>query len=238
MSTFENLNNLENEANQNTYESRFVYGLVEIKKKLSHYGIEKHLFSNYNSPLSKFKSLPTDTKIQIINNLQNYIRALSSLDELENPQEKNSLNLFWLFMRELGFKSTSDLFSHLKFDDVLELYNQSGVQIFCSMNFFNLCSYSYEEIFSYSWFDLYNREVPITQELIDITTDASTGKTKNIRLLSIEPHYVTENHDGKIKFKTKIKQKLIAPLMYIGGGAAGFIHCFEVISHEKFMLDN
>ncbi|NJL24241.1 MAG: hypothetical protein HC902_03040 [Calothrix sp. SM1_5_4] len=78
-------------------------------------------------------------------------------------------------MRELGLRPTADLFGELDKSDIIEIYSEEHIQLFRTFNMFECISYSLDELFSYEWWDLFQRDPAITEQLTQVAISLATA---------------------------------------------------------------
>lgn len=200
--------------------------VLTLSNILLQLGIEKPAFSDEKA-LEKFNSLDEQAQLRIFRNYERYVSAASNMMTRDPQALKNNLNLFWYFIKELGFRSSSDLFSHLSPSDIVEIYDSSGIQLYCSLNFFPLTSYSLEEIICFGWDELYKRDTDLTETIYRDVGHVLSGQCKQVYFLSIPEHEVREIF-GPQKYVTKIKQKFFAPLFDKNNNVCAFVHAFNL----------
>ena len=110
-----------------------------------------------NGDVHKFKRLSLSQKISTLRNLKKYISMYSSTLE-ERIEPENEAQLLWYALAQWKLTPTSDIFTKIKETDYIEVYNTDNLQIHRSFNYFQLSSYSVEDILVYPWTDLYERD--------------------------------------------------------------------------------
>lgn len=61
-------------------------------------------------------------------------------------------------------------------EHVVEIFDESHVQVYRSVNCFNLCNYSLLELSSYPWFELYERPPAFEQRYLEMGVKMAAGK--------------------------------------------------------------
>jgi hypothetical protein len=93
-----------------------------------------------------------------------YIQIVSELKEdLDRPF--NEKQLAWMALRALGFVPPSDLFNRIGDDDLIEIYDRSGIQCYRSFSFAKFTTYSLEELMFNPWHILFKRQTEINKIL-------------------------------------------------------------------------
>ncbi len=112
--------------------------------------------------LRHFTALKHDQRVQCLDLLRNYVDVLSSADN-EGLDLTDSPLLTFKMIRKMGLTAPSDIFDKMTRDCVVELYNRDNIQIFRNLRFFEICSYTIEDIICREWWKLYSREDEITR---------------------------------------------------------------------------
>lgn len=119
-----------------------------------------------------FASLPMERQAQIMSNFSTYIRILSENLEPEvdrTPGVREVARLKWA-LNQFGLKvKSNDVFNIVSLDDVIELYNLQGIQLYRNVRFFKVCSYNLLDLSVNSWETLYDKPSHVleaTQKLI------------------------------------------------------------------------
>lgn len=187
------------------------------------------------SPMTKgthfesFTRLGPTHQLKLIKDLQNYIQICQKAEEEEGISvNSNDHSLTWYAMKAMGLRPSSQLFEHLEEDDIVEIYNTAGIQIFRSVSFFSLVSYSLEEVLTYEWSQLYHRDPEITKVLEKIFMDVALGK-KDLVKGEVPEHYVSEIFSGK-EGRRKMRHNLAAPLFSNNNQIGGVIVAFKIVS--------
>ena len=119
----------------------------------------KYIRSTSDRRLLFFNRLIPTQKKSVIQSLQTFVticqKSIASGNEL-----KDSRQLLWYAMKELGLTFDSQLFESIKNTDTIEIYNKENIQIFRNFNFYQHSSYSIEDLFCRPWMDLFRRADP------------------------------------------------------------------------------
>ena len=174
----------------------------------------------YRDGLPYFSKLTVQQKESVVQHLR-FFHDLC-LDQVgEGYKLKDSLSFTWRAFRKLGLTPPSDLFHAVTDEHIVEIYSSENVQLFRNFNFFNVCSYSLEELHSLEWWSLYRRDPKITQMMFGAAEMIFTGQIKTCFPPNLGPHVVEElSSTGKLRmeynvdlagplFKNKIPQAVI-----------------------------
>lgn len=125
-------------------------------------------------------------------NIRHRLEFLRLYDEILAAQQNGgeSLNdhkaLTWKFLKKMGYAPTSDIFERLADADILEIFDTEGNQLFRNLNYFDVVSFSVEDLVSLNWKRDYKRDRKLTLSLIEL----------NCRL--VMGHFPTTYDCGKI----------------------------------------
>lgn len=105
---------------------------------------------------------------------------------------KDSLSLTWRCIKALNLTPRSDLFSYLTNDHVVEIYSRDHIQLFRNLKFFEICSYTLEELLSNEWWVLYHRDENITQKIFQEAQKIFSGEVKTTFEPEVPRHILRE----------------------------------------------
>ncbi|HVK61457.1 MAG TPA: hypothetical protein VM432_07900 [Bdellovibrionales bacterium] len=146
-------------------------------------------YSHESVPLFNDKS--DSEQNLIIENLRDYLHICeNTLDRGYSP--KTDGQLLWSALRRFNLRPTSDLFQYIGSGNVIEIHTAEAIQIFRNFGFFELCSYSLEDLYCRPWSDLYQRDKDIEKQLIGCTMQMFSGKVNSTVRLNVERHTITE----------------------------------------------
>jgi hypothetical protein len=174
-----------------------------------------------NPALLHCRKLTPEQQTQALSRLTVYYKIMSTATEAK-IELRDDKSLLWWALKEFKLRPTSDILDKLDEGDVIEVYDSNFVQIYRNFQFFRICSYTLEELFSYEWPVLFDREAHITESLIkDCMKVLSSPERKTIRF-EVADHIIRENFSPK-KFHIKAVHKVISPLFDTVGQVAAFV---------------
>ncbi|MNL45597.1 hypothetical protein D3C87_1682560 [compost metagenome] len=124
---------------------------------------------------------------------------------------KDSPSFTWRALRKLGYTPTSDLFEQITDDHVIEVYSKDSVQVFRNLNFFQFCSYTFEEILSLEWWNLFDRSEAMSQKIFDATVKVFSGECRVNFDPEVPNHFVRETQSAD-RLTMEFTMQLIGPL--------------------------
>src|SRR5262249_40931867 len=104
--------------------------------------------------------------------------------------------LLRLALKELGLSIDPDFFKTIKRSDIVEVYDDNHIQVFRSFNFFRMCNYNLDDILAHEWFELYQRDESITNEIMTNISAHMSGAT-TITTCRIPEHILRERFSGE-----------------------------------------
>lgn len=120
------------------------------------------------------------------------------------------LKFVWSILKKFKMCPPADLIGKLDVSNYIEIRDNRGVQIFGNFNFLKVLSYSVEELFWYSWDELFSRDEKITQlimqEFIKSVTTATQPFDPNI-----SEHTCWETR-SRGKHSAKVKMLMFSPI--------------------------
>ena len=165
-----------------------------------------------SADLPLFSKLDQDTQLRVLASLRDYYAVL-----MESSQEGTSLRdtpvLVWKMLKRLGLTPTDDLFSYISHEKVVEIYNLENVQIFRNFRFFEICSYTLEELFCKQWWELFRRDDTITQQIFAVAAAVYGGETKGSAVPQVGTHLL-EEICSPLSFKMEVDIDCLSPLYH------------------------
>ena len=129
----------------------------------------------------------------------------------ENQDVRNPASVVWAAFRMLQILPPSNFFDKLADDDVIEFYSKDGYHLFANFRFFDLCSYTIEQIYSSPWPELWHREEAALTELQQAVGRCLAEDCNDTIMISGKPHRVRELA-SPFKYELSYSLKGIAPI--------------------------
>lgn len=165
-----------------------------------------------------FTSFPSEKKKKTIRDFSHYSSLyLPVLQQEGSPNEDG--RLIWAAVKKLGLRPCSDFFDQLDESDVVEFYSAQNLQIFHNINFFELCSYSFLEIFSYPYTELWKREPGALEETKRAASDCFSGRINRTFDPKCSKHYIVEAF-SEDAYLIEMQFRKFSPLFDEGGAVA------------------
>lgn len=167
-------------------------------------------FRSYLPGLPYFTLLSQEQKERVVKAMQ-FQYDLYMEHVAEGYKLKDSPSLTWRALRKFGYVPTSDLFEKIRDHHVIEVYSSESVQIFRNLNFFQYCSYTFEEIHSLEWFNLFERPVTISSQILEATKKLFTGERRDNFDPQVPMHIVRETQSIDL-LQMEFKVDILGPL--------------------------
>ncbi len=136
-------------------------------------------------------------------------RQLFEMSSLPGSPPVNEKKLLWLALKLLKFIPSSDLMNMITDDDFVEVFVGSR-QVYRSFNYYDICSYSFDELESLPWENLFRREdTSIFEAMVKEATAAI--QTKKM-VYSQTPEHIVSETSSPFQNKIKYKLKYIIPI--------------------------
>ncbi|MEK6774203.1 MAG: hypothetical protein AABY64_09695 [Bdellovibrionota bacterium] len=192
--------------------------------------------SYHTSYLKDYSKLSSHQKKSALRDSQKYLECLtaSELVEPATDDDRDTPDLgqsLWFALRHFGLRPTSDLFELLSMNDAVEIYNAEGIQVWRNLKFMEVCSYTLEEIFCYTWQDRYTRSEAATVQIMDVISKFSTISPKSIKC-GIK-NLLHEKFSVK-KLTIDVTHEMLSPVFNSLNAVGGFV----VTSKVKILQPN
>ena len=216
----------------------FVAGLLDLSKAMSAAGSPQVLFTeeDIHSPTwDLFDQMNDGQQKKILNDFEVYAGLMKSVIAANKDFSDNTSTL-WAAIKALGVMPSSDLFTNLEPDDVIEIYRNDNLQVFRNMRFHNICSYHLHDLFIRSWPDLFVRDEYITGEIVKAAISVFQGvdmdKFENLDYLT--KHNLFEK-DSPGMYVMEMQLRFISPLKDKAGNILYAVAAskVEVVKQEK-----
>lgn len=133
-----------------------------------------------------------DKKLRILQDLKNWKAILvASNVSFDNVDE---LNLASKALNHFNFRLKKHDWQDVCQNQIIEIYNPQGIQLYRSLNFFNTCGYSLLDLCVTEWFVLWERPTSIINRIHAIVNDVMTGNFLGGDV-GIGSHLIRETYD-------------------------------------------
>lgn len=137
---------------------------------------------------------------------------------------KDSATMTWYALRKLNLVFSSDLFQYIHDKNVIEIYDRDNVQIFRNFHFFDVSSYTLEDLLCRPWTDLFHRaNGEHTQSIIETCKKFYTKElTTTVPLSHVGTHRIIES-DSPFSFEVDAIVDFLSPVYDKSRYPSGFI---------------
>jgi hypothetical protein len=175
---------------------------------------------------SRFNELPIQAQPLIIDGLEAFLNLCLSAEKEGAELRGDSHPAAWWVIRKLGWRPLSDVFSNIRSGDTIEIYDKNHVQVFRSFNMFRCISYSLDELVTYDWPLLYEREAWIQDMMLKMGQRLVTEPNVGTILNPFPDHSVTERFSMKRR-QAYCTSRLVSPLYDGNGKVSGYMNVLK-----------
>lgn len=173
----------------------------------------------HESHLPHFSALSSEKKRQACHDIKCYLQSLEAvLAGNGSLRDKRSL---WTALKFFGFTPTSDIFELINAEDAIEIYNAEGLQIWRNLGFMEVCSYSLEEVFCYTWQERYERHPEAMSKLVTILENMKTDRPP--RTVRADVNNMLVEVFSMEKLIIDVHHEYMSPVMDSDRQMAGFV---------------
>ncbi|MBV2168475.1 MAG: hypothetical protein KUL82_07190 [Bdellovibrio sp.] len=161
----------------------------ELSSYIEQEGLSVRPYSSENLPY--FLQLPQQTQEEVTDQLHDYLSICKNVYK-DGHQLKETSFFIRKALEYYQFDHDPKLFEYIEHPrHIAEFYNLRSTQFFRTLNFFEVTSYTIEDIYCRKWVDLYERDEEITQMMYEKVMDLVRGRSKGNIFVSRE-HVVKE----------------------------------------------
>lgn len=180
-----------------------------------------------NSP-SHFAALSEEAQAKVLHHFEPYVETCEQ-SILHRESLLFGKQFLWRVFQKLGLHPSSALLDRIEDGDIVEIYTASYVQVFRSLSFFPICSYTLDDLLCRPFWELFHREPELLARMMTTTEKVVEGKVDNILNWDIEDHWVNEIQ-SPAPFQAKVRYKCLSPLRNDAGETIAFVNIFRVLS--------
>jgi hypothetical protein len=184
----------------------------------------------FDSPeLLHFSILSSEQQLCVLRTINHSLGVFAEMKEA-GESLRDSPRLLWRSLRHLGWRPRSDVFDKIEDEDVIEVYSAEKTGLFRNLVFYENVSYSIEDLFSRSVFELTWREPRFVELSMGVFERVFSGEVRETIAAGIEKHLLRETSSPE-KLELMIDLKWISPL-HIEGELGGILAVsrFEMLS--------
>ncbi|PIS10465.1 MAG: hypothetical protein COT73_09235 [Bdellovibrio sp. CG10_big_fil_rev_8_21_14_0_10_47_8] len=194
------MSNLDTVKAESEY-SKFLQVAQKIQSLAEILGIKVEPQNTETQPF--FLNLALADQRAALERLKIYCDLFTDVTQSEVPAKFSEKKLLWMALSRLRLLPSADLMSLIGDDDLIEVFVGSR-QVYRSFNYYNICSYSLDELESLPWEILFSvRDPKITAQIMSEVQEALI--TKKVVQSGTPLHVVQETSSA---FKNKIEYQL------------------------------
>ncbi|MFM6927530.1 MAG: hypothetical protein ACKOX6_03660 [Bdellovibrio sp.] len=206
---------------ENQYSEQYKKALVKFFMLLG----EDHALKGDYSGFA-FSKLPPEYQGPVLSALREWVGFFELHSQGAKVSDKQ---LLWRFLSAFRLTPESDFFGMIDDDTCVEALNRSGLQIFRSLSFMDVCSYSLDEVVSVPWQFLYSRDEDITERYLGLQKAIADGSLKHTDLRGVIPSHQVSEVSGFDRLATTIQPLYLSPIYDVTGAVVGAVHAFKII---------
>jgi hypothetical protein len=166
-----------------------------------------------------WESLPTSRRLAALEGFSQY---LSNCEDLTKAgiSLRDNYALLDHSMKRLNLSAKDDIKSFVTNQNIVEIYNLDHIQLYRSINFFDLCNYSLLDLLAREWFDLYERLSSVTE--YTISEFLQVIKSGKLTRLTVPLHLLKEK-DSDPRGIFNFDLQYCCPLYCSSGLVSGYL---------------
>lgn len=169
----------------------------------------------FESPeLRHFSRLQLEEQRKVLERLRIYVDLCASVVS-EGGLLRDSPLLVMKMIKKLGLTSRAEILDKIKADSIVEIYTPDNIQIFRNLRFFEICSYTLEDIMCREWWKLYWREDVFTREIFLCASRMFNGEI-NTTISPPIPRHVLKEKESMFQIGVEMQIDYLSPLYQDG----------------------
>ncbi|UOF01288.1 hypothetical protein [Bdellovibrio reynosensis] len=163
-----------------------------------------------NASLSYFNVLTEGEKAEVLHNLESYYQIC--LDVKKASRSLRDTRYFTeCALKNLGYTVDPKMLDEIEDHHLVEIYSYSQTQMFRSLLFFDVCSYTLEDLYCRKWYSLYER-TPEDHKLVENLVVKYMGAEKKVPIEVENPQHVIKEKDSLERLSIINKMLWLVPL--------------------------
>jgi PAS domain-containing protein len=162
-----------------------------------------------------FQALSETIQTVVLEHFRQYVQIAGEVLD-HGGSLRNDQTFLWRFFQRLRLHPPSNLVSEMADGEIIEVHDRSLVQIFRNLRFFELCSYTLDDLLSRPFFELLERDNKITEHLLAQVDVLFGDAPRTILWMSVEEHTIVERDSAK-RLSLRVRQRMMAPLRNVSG---------------------
>ena len=202
---------------------------LELLNELSDIGkIKNVIFKTHSEKsLRDFINLEEKKRVQIYLHLNDYLNSLRSVETFKNQDDEltreDELECLEHALNTFKLKSLGEDTNFIEENDIIEIYNNQGIQIWRNFELLKLSPYDLLTLLMYEWYVLYERSKIINQKIMDRIQYLISLNNSSATPMQIEKHTMKAK-SAEEELVVSINLKYFKPLFSkINGERMGFL---------------
>lgn len=163
-----------------------------------------------SAELPYFKALDIESRDKVLRMMGIVLECGQAMEAHQLSVSRNR-SLAWRVMTAMGFKPLSDAFDLITETDIIEIYDSEGKVVFATPVYFDLTSYTMEDLYCRPWTELWGRDPKITEALYAKVGEVLDPTNEKTIPIVIPEHEVYETSSYE-KRRAIVKPKLFSPV--------------------------
>lgn len=180
--------------------------------------------------IEQFVNASEESQSAILKNISTYLNILSQDNESIKTKQRNlEANRLRRAISEFGLRAIDNsVFEKIDDGDIVEIYSETGVQLYRNVVFVKICSYSLLDLAVNSWDELFEKPAAVVGEIHDRIKKVLSGTSDTINF-EIRPFVQKEKFIYARTLRTYlVSPKIISPLVEcMSGRRNAFITTFK-----------
>lgn len=198
--------------------------LVELESFKTRLGDKGSKVVSY-SPLSieTLRTKTLDQKRSILRIIRDYNNLINPIIEEDPSVLDNEIDLLKAVVKDLRLIVDEGIWEKIEKDDIVEIYNCDVIQIYRSLSQMNLCGYTLLDVLTHEFYELYERSLPINEQMLEATRKVFEGPASGFSLSGMIPKHLMREIFSSNRGVFEIEFKYICPVYHWPRNPYGFI---------------
>jgi hypothetical protein len=163
-----------------------------------------------NVSLPLFSALEYSKQLQAVEILEKSRDIYESMIKRQQDIRNPSL-VVWAAFRYLNLVPPANFFDKFGEEDVIQIYTKDNYHLFANFRFFELCSYTLEQVYSLPWTELWYRDAEALADLMAVIAGA-LGPDQTDAISFNKPTHIVRELASPFKYELNYAVRGIAPV--------------------------
>jgi len=143
--------------------------------------------------LSRFRSMPSEEQFKILSGFRSYSQLVMAVVSQDPECLRDETKLLRGVFKYLKLMVSEEFFATVDKDTIVEVYDTNYVQVYRSLGFMDVCSYSLLDLLTHAFFELYERSTSVNEYIISsVDVLMKRGTQAGVSLADIPKHLMRE----------------------------------------------